>query len=146
MQWRVSLFERDYFWSYSYLLRGFPSSSVGKCRRPQFDSWVRKIHCRRDRLPTPVFLGFSGSSDGKESTCNAGDLGLLPGSERFPGEGNGSPFQWGLKELDMTEWFSLHFTSLSPSQLEQYSLYLEGAGQGWWLLFIKCIFSNTILV
>ena len=31
------------------------------------------------------------SSDGKESTCNAGDLGLIPGSGRSPGEGNGNP-------------------------------------------------------
>ena len=33
-------------------------------------------------------LGFPGSSDGKESACNAGDLGFIPGSGRFPGEGN----------------------------------------------------------
>ena len=38
------------------------------------DSWVRKICWRRDRLPTPVFLGFPGGSDGKESAHNAGDL------------------------------------------------------------------------
>ena len=46
------------------------------------DSWVRNIHWRRDRLPTPIFLGFPGGLDGKESTCNAGDLGsiLLPPS------------------------------------------------------------------
>ena len=31
-----------------------------QCRRPQFDSWVRKIPWRRDRLSTPVFLGFPG--------------------------------------------------------------------------------------
>ena len=36
-------------------------------RRPWFNSWVRKIPWRRDRLPTPVFLGFPGDSDGKES-------------------------------------------------------------------------------
>ena len=30
-----------------------------QCRRPRFDSWVGKIHWRRGRLPTPVFLGFS---------------------------------------------------------------------------------------
>ena len=41
----------------------------------QFDSWVGKIHCRSDRLPTPVFLGLPGGSDGKEFACNAGDLG-----------------------------------------------------------------------
>ena len=33
------------------------------------------------------------SSVGKESTCNAGDLGLIPGSGRSPGEGNGNPLQ-----------------------------------------------------
>ena len=35
--------------------------------------------------------GFPGGSDGKESTCNAGDQGLVPGSGRSPGEGNGNP-------------------------------------------------------
>jgi len=35
--------------------------------------------------------GFPGGSGGKESTCNAGDLGLIPGLGRSPGEGNGNP-------------------------------------------------------
>ena len=35
--------------------------------------------------------GFPGSSDGKESVCNAGDLGSIPGLGRSPGEGNGNP-------------------------------------------------------
>ena len=47
-------------------------------------SWVGKIYWRRDRLPTPVFLGFPGSSDGNESTCNAGDLGSITGLGRSP--------------------------------------------------------------
>ena len=38
-------------------------------------------------------LGFSGGSVGKESTCNAGDPGLIPGSGRSAGEGKGYPFQ-----------------------------------------------------
>ena len=38
--------------------------------------------------PTPVFLGFPGNSDSKESTCNAGDLGMIPGLGRSPGGGN----------------------------------------------------------
>ena len=33
-------------------------------------------------------MGFPGSSDGKESACSAGDLGLIPGLEDSPGEGN----------------------------------------------------------
>ena len=36
----------------------------------------------------------SGGSDGKEFSCNAGDLGLIPGSGRSPGEGNGNPLQY----------------------------------------------------
>ena len=42
-------------------------------------TWVGKIHWRKDRLPTPVFLAFPRGSDGKESACNAGDLGSIPG-------------------------------------------------------------------
>ena len=53
-------------------------------QRPQFYSWVRKIPWRRDRLSTPVFLGFPGDSDGKESAWNMGDLSLLPGLGRSP--------------------------------------------------------------
>ena len=41
---------------------------------------------RRDRLPTPEFLDFP-------CGCNAGDLGLIPGLERSPGEGKGYPLQ-----------------------------------------------------
>ena len=39
------------------------------------------------------FGGFPGDSDGKESACDAGDLGLIPGLGRSPGEGNGYPLQ-----------------------------------------------------
>ena len=38
--------------------------------------------------------GFPGSSDSKESACNAGDLGSIPGLGRSPGEGNGNPLQY----------------------------------------------------
>ena len=53
----------------------------------QEDPW------RRDRLPTPVFLGFPSGSVGKESTCIAGDLGAIPGLGRSPGKGNSYPLQ-----------------------------------------------------
>ena len=56
--------------------------------------WVGKICWRRERLPTPVILGFSGGSVGKESACHMGDLGLIPGLGRFPGGGNGTPLQY----------------------------------------------------
>jgi len=59
-------------------------------------------------------MGFPYSSAGKESACNAGDLGSIPGLRRSPGEGKGYPLQWprefhglyslwGHKELDTTE-------------------------------------------
>ena len=66
-------------------------------------------------------LGFPGGSDGKESNCNVGDLGLIPGLERSPREGKGYPLQyyclenphgqrslagyspWDRKESDTTE-------------------------------------------
>ena len=62
-------------------------------RKPQFDSWVGKIPWGRDRLPSPVFLGFPCGSAGKESTCNVGDLGLIPRLGRSPRVGKGYPLQ-----------------------------------------------------
>ena len=72
----------------------------------------------------PVFLGFPGGSDSKESAYNVGDLGLIPGLGRSSAEGHDKPFQysclenphglrslescspWGHKEWDMTEQLS----------------------------------------
>ena len=56
---------------------------------------------RRDRLPTPVFLGFPSGSAGKESTYNAGDLGSIPGLGRSPGEGKGCPLRYSGLENSM---------------------------------------------
>ena len=67
----------------------------------QFDSWVRKIHWRRDRLPTLVFLDFPCGSAGKEFTCNVGDLGMIPGLGRSPGAGNVYPLQYSGLENSM---------------------------------------------
>ena len=45
--------------------------------------------------------GFPGESDGKESVCNAGDPGSIPGSGRSPGEGHGNPLQYSCLENSM---------------------------------------------
>ena len=50
------------------------------------------IICQTDRQ-SKLNAGTPGGSDGKESACNAGDLGLIPVLERSPGEGNGNPLQ-----------------------------------------------------
>ena len=44
-------------------------------------------------------VAFPGSSAGKESACNAGDPGLIPGSRRSPGEGKGDPLQYSWAAL-----------------------------------------------
>jgi len=51
-------------------------------------------------------MGFPCSSVGKESACNTGDMGLIPESERSPGEGNGSPLQYSCLEnpVDRGAW------------------------------------------
>ena len=46
-------------------------------------------------------IGFPDSSVGKESACNAGDLGLIPGLGRSPGEGKGYPLQYSGLENSM---------------------------------------------
>ena len=46
-------------------------------------------------------MGFPGGSAGKESACNAGDLGLSPGLGRSPGEGKGYPLQYSGLENSM---------------------------------------------
>ena len=46
-------------------------------------------------------MGFPDGSDGKESACNAEDPDSIPGSERYPGEGNGNPFQYSCLEDSM---------------------------------------------
>ena len=49
-------------------------------------------------LLTPVFLSFFGGSDSKESTCNAGNLGSIPGLGGSPGGGNGNPLWYSCLE------------------------------------------------
>ena len=50
-----------------------------------------------------VKLGFPGSLNGKASAYNAGEPGLIPGSERSPGVGNGNPLQYSCLENSMDQ-------------------------------------------
>ena len=103
-----------------------PHSSVDKesalqFRRPQFESWIGKVPWRRDRLSTPVFLGFPCGSAGKKSACNVGDLGSVPGLGRSPREEKVYPLQYSGLENSMdclvrgvaksrTQLSNFHFT------------------------------------
>ena len=86
-----------------------------QCGRLWFDSWVGRIHWKRNKLPTAVLLGFSCDSAGKESACNAGDLSLIPWAGKtlwrrerlptpvsWPGEFHGLYTPCGHKESDTT--------------------------------------------
>ena len=94
--------------------------------RPQFNSWIRKICWRRDRLPTPVFFGFPCGSAGKESTCNAGDLGFIPVLGRSPGEGKGYPFQYFGLENAMD--YTVHGVAKSWTRLRDFHFHFQTWG------------------
>ena len=65
-------------------------------------------------------MGYLGGSDKKESACNAGDTGSIPGSGKFPGEGSGYPLQYScLKNpMDKGAWqATVHGVTKSDTQL-----------------------------
>ena len=67
-----------------------------------------------------ITWGFLGGSDSKASACNVGDLGLIPGSGRSPGEGNGNPLQYSCLESPMDRgawWATVHRVAKSWAQL-----------------------------
>ena len=60
--------------------------------------------------------GFPGGSDGKDSACNAGDPGSIPGLGRSPGEGNGNPLQYSC--MDRGAWrATVHKVTKNQTQL-----------------------------
>ena len=70
--------------------------------------------------------GFPGGSDGKESACNVGDLGSIPGSGRSPGEGNGYALQYSCLENPMDReawWATVHGVAKNQTQLSNWHPY-----------------------
>ena len=57
--------------------------------------------CFPYNLHTRIDSGFPVGSDGKESACNAGNLGSIPGLGRSPGKGHGNPLQYSVLEISM---------------------------------------------
>ena len=77
---------------------------------------------RRERLPTAVFLGFPCGSAGKESACNVGDLGPIPGLGRCPGEGKGYPLQYS--GLENSTDCIVHWAAKSRTRLSDFHFHL----------------------
>ena len=70
-------------------------------------------------------MGFPGGSDGKESTCNAGDLSSIPGSGKSPGGGNGNPLQYSYLDNPMDRgawWATVHGVTKSRTRLSNLHL------------------------
>ena len=72
----------------AFLVTGDPSSISG----------LGRSLGEGNRLPTPVFLGFPGGSDGKGSACSVRDLDSIPELGRSPGGGRGNPLQYSCLE------------------------------------------------
>ena len=75
----------------------------------QFLGW--EVPLEKGQATTPVFLGFPGGSDGKESACNEGDLGFITGLRKSPGGGHGNPLQYSCLENPMKRgawWTTVH--------------------------------------
>ena len=76
---------------------------------------------------TWVMEGFTGGSDGKESTCNVGDLGSIPGLGRFPGGRHGNPLQYSCLEnlMDRGAWqATAHRVTQSWTRLKRLSVHV----------------------
>ena len=120
--YRKWLWQRQGRASLIFISVGFPHSSVGKestCNAGDPSS-IPAVG-RRDRLPTPVFLGRG--SAGKESACNMGDLGLNPGVGRSPGGGKGYPLQYSGLENSMDReawWATIHGIAKSWAWLSDF--------------------------
>ena len=72
-----------------------------------------------------VFV-VSGGSDGKESACNVGDSGLIPGLGRSLGEGNGNPLQYSCLDNPTdrgTWWATVHNITRSQTKLKHLSMH-----------------------
>ena len=71
-----------------------------------------------------INLGFPGGSGGKESACNVGDMGLIPGLGKSPGEGHGNPPQYSCLENPMDReawWTTVHRVAKSWTRLNDYA-------------------------
>ena len=107
-------------------------SSILAWSVPLWDTWGR------GRISTLVFLGFSCGSAGKETTCNVGDLGSIPGLGRSPGEGKGSPLQYSGLENSMD--CVVHGVAKSWTQLSDFHIPLLY----YWCINSKVQYTQTL--
>ena len=79
-------------------------------------------------------MGFPGGSEVKASACNAGDLGLIPGSGRYPREGNGNPLQYSCLENPMggrAWWGTVPGVAKSQTRLSDFTFMCKNDALLW---------------
>ena len=89
-------------------------------KEPQMEHTFRKQPRHHRHLGLGPSLSFPSGSDGKESACNTGDPGSIPGLGRSPGEGNGNPLQYACLEnpMDRRAWrATVHGVAKSQTQV-----------------------------
>ena len=93
-----------------------------------------------------LFCGFPGSSAGKESACNAGDLSLIPGSGRSPSEGKGYPLQYSWVSLVVQTVKNLPAMRERHGNPLQYSCLENPMDRGaWWVTVHRVMKCKTRL-
>ena len=118
-------FSRQEYWS------GLPFPSPGDLPNPGIEPGPpalqadAKLPLNHQNLDVVCFrsndLDFPGDSHGKESACNAGDVGFIAGLGRSPGEGNGKPLQYSCLEnpIDREAWWAtVHRVVKSQTQVK----------------------------
>ena len=88
----------------------------------RWEAWDQK------NVTKDILQGFPGGSEVKASACNAGDLGLIPGWGRSPGEGNGNPLHYSCLEnhMDREAWqATVHGIAKSRTRLSDFTFTLK---------------------
>ena len=103
-----------------FLLASAPSPTPLQRKLSRLSIWHWIPTAQKYLWPPNAYVGFLDGSDGKESACSAGDPGLIPGSGRAPGEGNGNPVQYSCLQNSMGRgdwWATIHGVTESWTQL-----------------------------
>ena len=103
------------WWLRICLFRGFHAGNMGSIPVP------------RTKIPHALGeLGFPGGSEVKASAWYSGDLGLIPGSGRSPGKGNGNPLQYSCLENPIEGgawWATVHGVAKSRTRLNDFTFF-----------------------
>ena len=109
------------------------------CELCHFKKKKKIVYFKMDCVTLHMTMGFPGGSDGKESACNARDVGSIPGSGRSPGEGNGYPLQYSCLDNSM-DWGTWRATLHRVAESDTTEILTQ---QHTWLYYTKSYIIHT---